>query len=371
MHLDPVDLAKELIAIPSVSRWSNEEINNVLESQLTNWGFSVERLAYVDSNGESKVSLVAKKGPGSGGLALISHTDTVPGQEQDWAAFSPRVEAGRLIGRGSCDMKGPLAATIAAAVGVEATSLKRPVFLVFAADEEVGGLGAQQVVRESLLLNSGGPTAGVIAEPTRLIPVHTHKGGCQMMVTAYGQAAHTSTDQGISANFLIAPFLAEMADLAKLLKSDRSFANQAFDPPTPGFNMVLDDGGCRSNVTAAKTTCTLSFRPMPHDRTDDLIAMITAKAARYDLEVSLRLMKPFYVSPHAAIVQAACQASAVAQPQSVPFGTDAFYFADGMELVVLGPGDIAQAHTVGEWIDIDQLHQAVTIYRQMIERICA
>jgi acetylornithine deacetylase len=74
-------------------------------------------------------------------------------------------------------------------------------------------------------------------------PVYAHKGGVRLKVTAYGVAAHTSTDKGISANFLIAPFLAEMAELNTLVKSEARFQNNEFDPPTNGFNLVLSDLG--------------------------------------------------------------------------------------------------------------------------------
>ena len=73
------------------------------------------------------------------------------------------------------------------------------------------------------MFTQAGPKYGVIAEPTQLVPVYAHKGGCQITVTAYGQAAHTSTDAGYSANFQLAPFLAEMAELAPRLRSDPRF----------------------------------------------------------------------------------------------------------------------------------------------------
>jgi acetylornithine deacetylase len=370
MGLDFVQLAKALVAIPSVTRWSNIEISDFLEGQLNAAAFEIERLEYVDANGETKVNLIAKKGAGRDGLALISHSDTVPGQEEDWPAFRPEVQEGRLVGRGSCDMKGPLAATIAAAADIDAGQLKRPVYIVVAADEELGGVGAQQIAAKSILFNNNGPKHGVVAEPTRLIPVYAHKGGCQIKATAHGKAAHTSTDQGISANFLIAPFLAEMAELAKQLKTDESFMNHDFDPPTLGFNMALDDGGFPSNVTTPRTVCTLGFRPMPGDRSGDLTALITAKARQYGFEVSSRSVKPFYISPEAGIVQTACRCTGAAKPETVPFGTDAFYLQDSLDLVILGPGNIAQAHTVGEWIEISQLEQAVAVYQQMIEQLC-
>lgn len=370
MGLDVVQLTRDIVAINSVSQRSNKEVSDLLEHTLKGCDFEVERLEYLDDNGEQKVSLVGKKGEGSDGFGLFSHSDTVPGLEGEWDPFDPVIQDGRLFGRGSCDMKGPLAATIAAGAKVDAADLKKSLFIVVTADEEISGGGARQVAEESDFFNAERPKHGVIAEPTRLTPVYAHKGGGRVFVTASGRAAHTSTDRGVSANFLIAPFLAEMAEFAKLFKTDESFMNREFNPPTNGFNMVLDDGGCRPNVAAAKTVCTLSFRPMPNDRSDDVIAMITEAAEKYGLEASSNQGTPFYVSPDAEIVQAGLKATGAAKAGTVPFGTDAHAFKHDLDLVILGPGDIVQAHTVGEWIDIAQLSEAVGVYGQMIERFC-
>ena len=370
MELDVVELAKDCVAIESVSQHSNAEVSDLLEQTLKQHSFEVERLHYLDENGERKVSLVGKKGDGADGLGLISHSDTVPAQGWDRSPFDPVIEDGRLIGRGSCDMKGPIAATIAAAAAVDAAKLKRSVFIVVTADEETSSGGARQVAQESSLFKKERPKYGVIAEPTQLIPVYAHKAGGRVFVTANGEAAHTSQDKGISANFLIAPFLVEMAELEKMFKTDESFMNHEFNPPTIGFNMVLTDGDCRPNVTAAKTVCTLSFRPMPNDRSKDVIDMITAKAVNYGFEVSSSLGEPFYISPESEIVGAGLKATGVAKAETVPYGTDSKEFRDDVQLVVLGPGNIAQAHTVGEWIEIEELKRAVDVYGRMIETFC-
>ena len=370
MTLEPVQLTQELVDIKSVSRWSNLEISALVEERMVKNGFEAERLEYVDENGEKKASIVGRKGKGTGGLAFFSHTDTVPGQEQDWDAFSSTVKDGRIIGRGSCDMKGPLAATMVAAAQCDASRLKRPVLVMATADEEVGGQGVKQVVDESHLLRTTQPEFGVVAEPTRLIPVYSHKGGAQVFVTAHGKAAHTSMDLGISANFIIAPFLAEMADLAKKVRIDERFMNHDFTPPTNGFNMVMDDGGTKQNVTAAKTVCQVCFRPMPGDKSTELLELIIEKAKQHGLEVQSRVGMPYYISPEASIVRLACEVTGVKEPQTVPFGTDAVRIGDALDLVVLGPGSIAQAHTVGEWIAVDQLHEAVRVYTDMIEHAC-
>jgi acetylornithine deacetylase len=130
--------------------------------------------------------------------------------------------------------------------------LLRPLYIAITADEEVGHVGAHFLQKASATFKVNWPTWAVVPEPTEMLPVYAHKGGALITVTATGSAAHTSLDTGISANFLIAPFLAEMAELAKSMKSNERYKNHEFDPPTNGFNLTIDDGGCATNVTAAK-----------------------------------------------------------------------------------------------------------------------
>ena len=131
---DVVELTKILVGCQSVSRMSNAPISDYIQSLLEEMGAVVERLEYIDDNGELKVNLIGKIGEGSGGVAFCSHSDTVPGQESDWAAFEPWLENGRLYGRGSCDMKGPLAATMIAASKIDASQLKNPIYSVATSD---------------------------------------------------------------------------------------------------------------------------------------------------------------------------------------------------------------------------------------------
>lgn len=366
---DLLDLTQRLIAIPSPSQASNTAIAAYLAELLIGLDFTLEELDY-EEQGERKVSLVARKGAGAGGLGLFSHTDTVPGNAGGWEPFTPQIEAGRLIGRGACDMKGPLAATLVAAASFSAADLMCPLYLVLTADEEVGYGGAKQVAAESKLLAEHWPTYGVVAEPTTLLPVYAHKGGTRVTVTAHGRAAHTSTDLGISANFLIAPFMAEMAELAQRFKQDRRYQNDEFSPPTNGFNLTISDGDTKPNVTAARTVCTVGFRSMPNDHSDDVLEMILSAARRHNLEVDWYGFGPFYADKASPIVQAAVRATGAAAPATVPFGTEAAIFKEYTDLVILGPGDIAQAHTQGEWIDIAQLEAAVEVYRTLIATFC-
>lgn len=369
MAVDALELTQRLVAIDSVSRHSNVTVSDLLHEVLEGAGFEVERLEYDDPAGVRKVNLVGRRGGGSGGFGLFSHSDTVPGDSWADAAFTPRREGERLIGLGSCDMKGPLAAAIEAAAAAPADTLTRPVYVVVTADEEVSGRGALHVAAHSRLYR-GGLTLGVVTEPTQLTPIFAHKGSAQAVVTACGRAAHSSTGKGINATFLMAPFLAEMAQLAQEIQADESFLNHEFTPPHNCLNVTIDDGGTRPNVTAARTVCTIGFRPMPDDRSADLLAIIREKAERYGLQFDGRLGAAFRVPPESRVVQLALAATGAERAETVGFATDAFAFMDDLELVVLGPGNIAQAHTEGEWIAVPELRRAVAVYRAMIDAAC-
>ena len=371
MSYDVIELTQNLVKIQSVSRNSNAAVSDYIQTILAEIGCAVERLEYVDDNGERKVNLIGKLGEGSGGLAFCSHSDTVPGQEEDWAAFDPVMKDGRLYGRGSCDMKGPLAATIVAAGRIDASQLKQPIYIVVTSDEEIGLLGAKYVADHSAMLRDDKPTYGIIAEPTSMVPVYAHKGGVHVKVTSHGVAAHSSTDKGISANFQLARFMAEMADLRDLAMRDKMFMNDEFNPPTNGFNMTMTDFGTPGNVTAPRAQCVVGFRGMPNSGAEEMLDMITSAAEKYGFEYEVSAHTPLYVSTDSDLVQAAVRALNGRSPETVPYGTDGIYLQAVIpEMVVLGPGDIGVAHTVGEFVPLSELTQAVDVYEQIIRDLC-
>ena len=175
MELDVVKIAQELISYPSASLTSNVEVTRHSGKLLKKLGFKVEEISFVDVNGVDKLSIVARLGKGTGGLALMSHNDVVPARAEDgWTAdpFCGRVGKGKLYGRGSCDMKGPLAASICAAARFKAADLKAPLFIVVTADEEIQARGAREVTARSKLFDQAKDGYGIICEPTKLRVVH-------------------------------------------------------------------------------------------------------------------------------------------------------------------------------------------------------
>jgi len=279
------------------------------------------------------------------------------------------IKDGRLYGRGSCDMKGPLAATMIAAASVDPAQLKKPIYVVVTSDEEIGLLGAKYVVENSTLLNTSKPDYGVVAEPTSMIPVYAHKGGGRVHVIARGIAAHTSSGKGESASVKLAPFLAEMAELSTRFLTDESYMNHDFDPPTNGFNLIFEDDGI-GNVTSATAQCTVSIRAMPDARYEEIVDEILTRAEHYGFEADADVGHPVFTDIESPLIQAACEATGISTPQTVPYGTDGFYFQSLMKIMILGPGNIDVAHTINESVPVSELESAVDVYKQMIDKLC-
>lgn len=364
-----LDTAKALIEIPSVSADNNAAVIDFLADRAAGQGWVTERLTYRDAEGVQKHCLVARAGQGPGGVAFLSHTDTVPGLEE-WEPFAPRVADGRLYGRGSCDMKGPLAAFVCAVSDIPAVQLRSPVYMTFSADEEVGHVGAAWIIEHSELLAGASVEGGIVTEPTGMVPVYANKGGAFMSVTARGIAAHSSTERGDSANFRIAPFLAEMAELKTRFMTDPKFRNEEFDPPTNGFNMTITDFGCATNVTAERCECRLSVRSMPKSGFEEAVAIILERAQAYGFDLRNHEIPYFYGNKDSRFTSLLCEIAGTAEAVTVPYGTEAAHYQPVVDSIVWGPGDIAQAHTVNEFIELEQLQAGYEQYGELVRRLC-
>ena len=371
--MNVVEYTKELVSHPSVSVQSNAAISDHIQQTLEDRGWQTERVDYHDAEGVLKVNVLGKKGPGEGGVAFFGHTDTVPAE--NWAfdsPFQPFEKDGRLYGRGACDMKGPVACALAAAERFDAASLRRPIYLICTADEEVHYIGAKVVAERSRMFQEEITKAhGIICEPTRLEVVYAHKGTVGIRAVAHGRAAHSATDAGLNANLKIIPFLWEMKKIHDELQSDPAWRNEEFDPPTPGWNIGVNDHNPVLNITAPESTATIYFRPMPGQDNQRVLDRVRRAAGENDLDLEIRQTgEPPYTPPDSPIVREVLEATGRITPRTVSYGTDAVVFGRHMPLVVFGPGDIAQAHTIDEWIELEQLEQGVELNCRLIERFC-
>jgi acetylornithine deacetylase len=375
-----LEYAKRLVEFDSTCFRSNLEVSDYVESVFADLGCETERIEYRDGNGELKVCVLGRRAgqnpDADGGLAWFGHTDVVV--SGDWSIaehgpFEPTVRDGKLYGRGSTDMKGPVACMLAALASVRDQELSRPLTVSCSSDEEIDHRGAIEIRKRSEfyrdLVRSG--AVGVIGEPTQLGVVYAHKGGCQVWVTSQGKAAHSSTREGLNANWAMIPFLQEVKQLYEETESDVGWQNEEFDPPTLCMNVGVNDHNPAVNITSPKCIVSVFFRPMPNTDIDELINRINGSALSYGLTTELRAKHlAFRTDPTREYVQRCEQLTGGRSARTVSYGTEACNFTDIEDLVVLGPGDIAQAHKSDEWIELDQLEQGEQIYRRLIDEYC-
>lgn len=372
-----VQLNSDLIRFPSVSNLCNEEVAAFVQSRLQQADFTVERLTYRDPAGVEKVSLVARRGVGEGGLAYFAHSDVVPADDWQGPAsddpFSPVIDNGRLYGRGSCDMKGSLAAMLCAAENITTSQQQSPLWIVVTADEETGFGGARDVVARSEMYRQmvAQQPVAVIGEPTSLQVVHAHKGIDGFRLTSHGKAAHSSTRDGVNATLPMIPMLNLLQSIYERTESDPALQNRRFDPPTLSWNIGIAGGGTAINVTPGKCRAWVSLRTMPEIDGVDLIDQVQAKATELGIDFQrINGCGPIWVDTDLPFVREMVQLTGSTEPKTVCYGTDGGIFSELQQMVVCGPGDIAQAHTVDEWIDLQQLDQGVAVYRKMIQQWC-
>ncbi|MCG8648887.1 MAG: M20 family metallopeptidase [Pirellulales bacterium] len=372
---------RSLIAFPSVSSTSNADVSERAGELLDSLGFQVEQTEYLDARGLRKVNLIARRDPFKshpnthGGLAYFCHTDVVPAD--GWTGpggdpFEGVVQGNKLFGRGSCDMKGSLATMLAAAAEFSSPQQVAPLWIVCTADEEVGFDGAKHLVRDSSgyrELVQMQPLA-IIGEPTGLSVVHAHKGITGCNIISRGRAAHSSTTDGINANEAMVPMLQTLLEIGEQTKVDRSYHDDRFDPPTLSWNFGVSDHCDAVNITPHRSVAWFSLRPMPEIDGEDLIARAEARAQSLGLDFQrFAGGGTFWIDTDADCIRTLCELAGTS-PQTVCYGTDGGEFKELHQRVVLGPGDIAQAHTTDEWIDLEQIRQGTELYKKVIHRWC-
>jgi acetylornithine deacetylase len=201
--------------------------------------------------------------------------------------------------------------------------------------------------------------------------VHAHKGAYGFVATSRGRAAHSSTSYGVNANLKMIPFLQEMKNIHDECESDPKWHDRRFDPPTVSWNIGVNDFTRAINITAPQSVCTVYFRPMPNQDPDVLLRRAEEAAKRCGIEFEVtRCCKSLYIDPHSPYVQAMLQLTGNSVARTVCYGTDGCVFAELPNLVVFGPGDIAQAHTHDEWMALQQLQLGAEMYARCVRHWC-
>ena len=368
-----------LIATPSISSVTTDwdQSNRPLLARLAGWlgdaGFVVE---IIDIPGHpDKANLIATLGRGPGGLVLSGHADTVPFDLHLWQ-HDPLLltEAdGRLYGLGTADMKAFFALAIDAARGLAAADLKRPLIILATADEESAMHGARALV------DAGRPLGryAVIGEPTGLRPVRMHKGVMGEAVRLTGRSGHAS-DPRLGNNALEGMHEVLTALLAWREELKRTYNNPAFAVAWPTMNPGYIHGGDNPNRICGQCELHLDLRVLPGLDPADLRAEMARRVGevagrrglRWEVEPLFESIPPAETPAASAVVRAA-EALTGHRAEAVSFGTEAPFFNQlGMETVVLGPGDIAQAHQPDEYLALDRIPPTLELLKGLIRRFC-
>ncbi|ATF19165.1 acetylornithine deacetylase [Phaeobacter gallaeciensis] len=375
-------ILSDLIAFPTVSADSNLEMIAYLANRLEDCGARVDVM--FDASGQ-KANLFATLGTETdGGIVLSGHSDVVPVTDQDWTSdpFALVERDGRLYGRGTCDMKGFIAATLAMAPEFAAQISRRPIHFAFTYDEEVGCIGAGHLV-QALRERELKPRLALIGEPTSMRVVEGHKGCHEYSTRFQGLEGHGSDPgRGVNAVEYAARYVSRLLDLRGDLQQ-RTPPDSRFDPPWTTLNIGALNGGSAHNVIASKAQVDWEMRPVQPSDADH----VKDTMARYCRDTLLPAMQAIY--PEASIETEVVGEVAGLIPTTqnearelmaellgsnaaelVPFGTEAGLFQElGMDVVVCGPGSIAQAHKADEYLSLDQLSQGLTMLQRLAGRL--
>ena len=367
-------LLRDIVGFPTVSRDSNRDLISFLAEKLEDAGARVE---IQNSPDGQKANLWATLGPDTdGGIVLSGHSDVVPVEDQDWShdPFELVEKDGKLFGRGTCDMKGFIAAAVAKADDFARLNLMKPLHFSFTYDEEIGCLGAQHLAGW-LKERDIRPALAIIGEPTMMQIIEGHKGCCEYSTHFLGQAGHGSMpDLGVNAVEYAVRYVSRLMEIAQALKT-RAPADSRFDPPWTTINTGALTGGTAHNVIPETARLDWEFRPV-QSSDFDFIHQEIADYAENVLEPAMRA-----VNPKASIRLETLGQVAGLEPATenqardilmeltghngadvVPFATEAGIFSSlGMSAVVCGPGSIEQAHRADEFLAIDQLEKCLSM----------
>ncbi len=379
---ETVDLLGRLIAFPTESSASNLEMIVYLADVLSSAGARVEMQ---QDDTRAKANLFATIGPDvPGGIMLSGHTDVVPVADQAWSSdpFVMEERDGRVYGRGTCDMKGFIAAAVTMAPVFAEAATRRPIHFAFTYDEEVGCLGAQALaptLRDREVL----PSVAIIGEPTLMQVIEGHKGCYEYSVHFTGLEGHGSTpDRGVNAVEYAVRYVARLLELAEELKA-RAPATNRFNPPWTTINTGALQGGVAHNVIPGKARIDWEMRPVQAGDADFAKSILREFCSKELLPAMRRL------DPAADIVTEMVGEVDGLIPMdeseardlmvsltgnddvgTVPFGTEAgIYQALGISAVVCGPGSIAQAHKPDEYLSLDQLNRCLEMLGRLAGRL--
>jgi len=372
---------RQLVAFDTTSRNANLDLIDFVRDDLARHGIGCTLIPNAEG---TKANLLASIGPAvPGGIVLSGHTDVVPidGQAWDTDPFAlTETPDGRLFGRGTADMKSFLAVALAMVPRFAAASLAVPIHLAFSYDEEVGCFGAYPLV-ERLRQDLPRPRIVIVGEPTMMRVVNAQNTGNVLVTRFRGVEAHSSmTHLGVSAVQFAGEFVhwlnRRQDAFAAAPRTDLDLV-----PPHATINVGMIAGGTACNILARDCIVHWHYRTTPgEDRTAlerearlwlDETLLPAMRRRHPDAEIETTLIAGvdgLVPDENQDATQLALSWSGSNRAHAVPYGTEAGIFrAAGIETIICGPGDIAQAHQPNEFIDATQLQACVAFMTRLLD----
>ena len=378
------EILAKLVSFPVLGGQSNLSILHWIKDYLESYGVKV---ILVPNKTENKASLHCRIGPAiDGGVILSGHMDVVPVAGQEWTT-DPFVLTdkgdGKWYGRGSCDMKGFLACCLAMVPQMVSIDLKKPIYLAFSYDEEIGCLAAPELANAIKDYYSETPKYAIIGEPSMMEPIIGQKGIYIMDTYVNGSAGHSSRiKQEVSAvheAMRLILWLEKKMDA--LIKA--GITDDRFHPPHSTIHIGMVDGGIAPNVIADKAHFSWDIRTIPKDSIDAVVSEFEAHCRK--TEQALRKIYPEFkienIENHPPVPHLDTQAtdevvaliktiSGNSRWDTVSYAAEAGQFAEaGFQSAICGPGSIAQAHRADEFISKDQLQKGVTMIENILKEL--
>ena len=369
-----IKILTDLIAFQTVSGTDNSKLINYCEIILNDLGIETFK---VFDNEEKRVNLFgtlkAKKTNKKKPIILSGHTDVVP-VSKGWSTdpFKATIKNDKLYGRGSCDMKGFIACTLAYAPVFTRSYLDRDIHFCYTFDEETACIGAPLLIKELKKRNIKNGIC-IIGEPTNMKIIDAHKGMNEYTMHFGGLAGHSSKPHmGVNAIEYASRYINKLLEIRKELKK-RAPKNCIFDPPHSTLSIGGISGGIAHNVIADK--CKVEWETRPVNKEDG--EFVTYEIDKFVNEELLPDMKKVF--PESFIKKEiigevigfekldeseACEfVASITGDNSrevVSFGTEAGLFQEvGISTVVCGPGSIEQAHKIDEFIELNELKKCL------------
>ncbi len=375
------EILRQLVSFPILGGESNLPIAHWIRDYLAE--FNIDLHTMTAENG-TKMGIHARIGPPvDGGVILSGHTDVVPVKGQDWSTnpFEMYDDGkGKLFGRGTCDMKGFLACCLSVLPEMVEANLKKPIYLAFSYDEEIGCQGAPALISHIAKTYTEKPRFAIIGEPTMMQPMIGQKGICVLKTTVNGSAGHSSRiRQEVSAVHEAARLILWIEDKMNDLVSD-GYLDDRFDPPHSSMHVGSVIGGIAPNVIADHASFQWDIRVIPGNNVEEIVEEFRQYCKKreeklrpifpeFKIKTAMghHPVPPLDTSPESEILQLVQRITGNNTWSTVAYAAEAGQFSEaGYESIICGPGSIAQAHRANEYLEKDQLKQGVKMLQNLI-----